>query len=114
MLIGLVGPCAAGKSTISAMLKARGYKVRHIAQEHSYVKDMWLRITNPDLLVYLDVSYTNTLIRRNLTWTQREYEIELDRLTNARENAQLYIDTNNLTPEQVLELILKYIQTHKP
>jgi len=29
-------------------------------QEHSYVKDMWLRLTNPDVLVFLDASYTST------------------------------------------------------
>ena len=112
MLIGLVGPCAAGKSTISAALKAQGYEVRHIAQEHSYVQDMWLRITNPDILVFLDVSYTNTLARRNLNWTEREYKIQLDRLAHAGENADLYINTNDLTPAQVIEQILKFVHLH--
>jgi dephospho-CoA kinase len=35
--IGVVGPCAAGKTTLVAALKNRGYEVHHIAQEHSYV-----------------------------------------------------------------------------
>lgn len=112
MLIGLVGPCAAGKSTISAALKAQGYEVRHIAQEHSYVQYMWLRITNPDILVFLDVSYTNTLARRNLNWTEREYNIQLNRLAHARENADIYINTNDLTSAQVIEQILKFVHLH--
>jgi len=29
----------------------------HIAQEHSYVPYMWKRITNPDLLIYLNASF---------------------------------------------------------
>ncbi len=56
-LIGVVGPCAAGKTTLVSGLRQAGYEVRHIAQEHSYVADMWKRLTNPDILIYLHVSY---------------------------------------------------------
>ena len=59
-LIGVVGVCASGKSTLIKGLKERGFNARHIAQEHSYVKDMWKRITNPDLLVFLDDSRSRT------------------------------------------------------
>ena len=52
LLIGIVGPCAAGKSTLVADLAKHGYRTRHIAQEHSHVKDMWQRLTNPDLLIF--------------------------------------------------------------
>ncbi len=62
MLIGVVGPCGAGKSSLVAGLKAEGFLVRHIAQEHSYVPDMWKRLSNPDILIYLDVSYENTIL----------------------------------------------------
>jgi adenylate kinase family enzyme len=53
VLVGVVGPCGSGKSTLIAALEAQGYPCRHIAQEHSYVKDMWKRITNPDVLIFL-------------------------------------------------------------
>ena len=56
ILIGVVGSCGAGKSTLIKGLEAQGYACRHIAQEHSYVKDMWRRITHPDLLIYLQAS----------------------------------------------------------
>lgn len=105
-LIGLVGPCAAGKTTIGGQLKKLGYQVRQIAQEHSYVPYMWLRITNPDFLVYLEVTYENTLERRNLRWTREEYAEQLRRLSHAHQHADLIIDTNNLSPQQVVTLIL--------
>jgi len=110
ILIGLVGPCAAGKSTIAGFLKAAGYRVRHIAQEHSYVPHMWRRITNPDFLVYLDVTYENTLLRRNLRGTREEYDVQIDRLLHARTHADLVIDTNQLTPSDVVNLILEALK----
>jgi deoxyadenosine/deoxycytidine kinase len=108
-VIGLVGPCAAGKTTLSALLKNLGFQVRQIAQEHSYVKDMWERISHPDILIYLDVSYPLTIKRRQLNWTLEEYNIQLERLSHARQHADLYIPTDLLTANDVLEIILKYV-----
>ncbi len=108
--IGLVGPCAAGKSTLAARLKALGYRARHIAQEHSYVPYMWKRMANPDVLIFLDVSYENTLVRRKLDWTQSEYEEQLHRLRHARQYADLIIQTDALDPEDVLNMILAFLK----
>jgi deoxyadenosine/deoxycytidine kinase len=109
MLIGVVGPCGAGKSSLVASLKARDFLVRHIAQEHSYVPDMWKRLTNPDVLIYLDVSYENSIRRRNLDWTHQEYAEQLRRLSHARQHADLYLDTNLLTIEEVLLTVSSFI-----
>ncbi len=111
MLIGVVGACGAGKSSLVAGLQIQGYKSRHIAQEHSYVPDMWKRITDPDVLIYLEVSYENTVIRRKLNWTIDEYTEQQRRLRHARSNADLIIDTNPLTKEQVLEKALAFLVT---
>ncbi len=111
MLIGVVGPCGAGKSSLVAGLKHRGYMIRHIAQEHSYVPDMWKRLTNPDILIYLDVSYENTILRRKLDWTFEEYSEQLHRLRHARQYADLYIDTNALGLEDVVQSVDQFIQT---
>ncbi|MBP9503378.1 MAG: hypothetical protein KBF17_14555, partial [Candidatus Promineofilum sp.] len=46
--VAVVGPCASGKSTLVAALRAAGYDARHPAQEHSFVKDMWRRRVDPD------------------------------------------------------------------
>jgi deoxyadenosine/deoxycytidine kinase len=106
MIIGVVGPCGAGKSSLVAGLKSHGIIVRHIAQEHSYVQDMWKRLTNPDILIYLDVSYENTIIRRKLDWTVAEYQEQLWRLRHARAHADLFIDTNPLTLDELIQKVL--------
>ena len=107
--IGLVGPCAAGKSTLIYELRQRGYNVKHIAQEHSYVRDMWQRLTNPDVLIYLDVSYPISCQRRNMDWNEAEYQVQVKRLEHARQNADYYLNTDELSIDQVLEHILNYL-----
>ncbi len=111
-VIGVVGVCASGKSTLSKYLIHLGLDCHHIAQEHSYVPNMWQRITHPDFLIYLQVSYPNTLLRRNLNWTLAEYEEQLFRLRHARENADLLVDTDNLSEEQVIEFVLAALKAH--
>jgi deoxyadenosine/deoxycytidine kinase len=109
--IGIVGPCSAGKSTLVKGLKQRGYNdTRPISQEHSYVPYMWQRITNPDVLIYLDVSYDNAQKRRWLNWTPEEYNQQLRRLQHARQHAHLYLDTNPLSVGEVLEVVLRFLE----
>ena len=110
-LIGVVGPCASGKSTLIAGLTNLGYRTRHIAQEHSYVKDMWQRLTNPDILIYLDVAYPTTCQRRKLDWTEADWQEQQHRLSHARANADLYLDTDKLSIEEVLNQANEFIQT---
>jgi len=109
-LIGIVGPCGAGKSTLASNLSRLGYSVRHIAQEHSYVPSMWQRITKPDILIYLDVSYKNTVIRRSLDWTEGEYQDQLTRLRHARQHADYYLDTNYLNQDEVFRAVRSWLQ----
>lgn len=112
--IGIVGPCGSGKSTLIALLKQMGIEARHIAQEHSYVPDMWQRLTNPDILVFLEVSYHEATRRRRLNWTQDEYQEQLHRLRHAHQHATFCINTNGLTPEQVLQHYLQSIKLIPP
>jgi deoxyadenosine/deoxycytidine kinase len=111
MVVGVVGPCGAGKSSLVASLARHGYNVRHIAQEHSYVPDMWKRMTNPDILVYLQASYENTIRRRKLDWTFEEYTEQLHRLRHALQNADLVLDTNPLTVDEVLSKVISFIES---
>jgi deoxyadenosine/deoxycytidine kinase len=108
-LIGIVGTCAAGKTTLANHLKQLGFRVKHIAQEHSYVPYMWQKLTNPDILIYLEVSYENTLLRRNLTWSREEFEEQLRRLAHARLNADLIIDTDPIDDQGVLQKVLDFL-----
>jgi len=111
--IGVVGPCAAGKSTLIQGLNAAGYYGKHIAQEHSGVPDMWKRLTSPNILIYLDVSYQTTIQRKNLNWTYKEYQEQIFRLRHAREHSDLVIFTDPLSPDEVLRITLNYIMRAK-
>jgi len=94
LLIGIVGPCGAGKSTLISGLNQHGYKCRHIAQEHSYVQAMWQIITKPNLLIYLHASFQNSTARRKLNWLERDHAEQLRRLSHAREHANIIINTD--------------------
>jgi guanylate kinase len=109
-VLGIVGPCSAGKSTLIGNLQEMGYICRHIAQEHSYVPDMWLRIVNPAALIYLDVTYQTSLRRRHLNLSNLEFEEQNRRLAHARQNAHIYVNTDQISPEQVYQLVLKSLQ----
>ena len=110
-LIGIVGPCGSGKSTLMAGLERRGYTCRHIAQEHSYVKTMWQRLTNPDILIFLQCSFENSTTRRKLNWLRADHEEQMQRLSHALEHADFVIDTNSLSPDEVLTRALEYLES---
>jgi hypothetical protein len=108
--IGLVGVCGAGKTTLTAGLKPYYENVRQIAQEHSYVPDMWQRLVDPDVLIYLEASYPITLQRKPFTWTEKEYQQQKDRLGHAFEHADIHINTDQLSPKETLEIVLKFLK----
>ncbi len=108
--VGIVGPCGAGKTTLAQRLLEVGVSARHIAQEHSYVADMWKRMTDPEILVFLDASFEVATKRRRLNWTVAEFQEQLNRLCDARGKADLYIMTDELTPQEVFERVFTFIQ----
>ncbi len=100
--VAVVGPCASGKSTLVSALRAAGYEARHPAQEHSFVKDMWQRLVDPDVLIYLDLSYESYRERRPRDDAGPEYlEMQRARLAHARAHADLVLDTSFKTPAEV-------------
>lgn len=109
-LVGIVGPCGAGKSTLIAALENRGFTCRHIAQEHSYVKDMWKRITNPDVLIFLQASFPVCTARRQLNWNESDFAEQQRRLAHALEHANLVVDTDHLTPQDVATRVLDFLE----
>lgn len=109
-LVGVVGPCGSGKSTLIEGLERHGYTCRHIAQEHSYVPAMWQIISKPDVLIYLGASFPVSTMRRSLNWQEKDHHEQLRRLAHARQHAGLTIDTDELTPEQVLQKALEYLK----
>jgi len=108
IVLGVVGPCASGKSTLVSALRALDYQVRHIAQEHSYVRDMWRQIGKPDFLIYIDVSYEVSTQRAGTSWAENIFNNQVHRLKHARQHADLYINSDNLNPRQVLDIVLDH------
>ncbi len=111
--VAIVGPCSSGKSTLRQALVSSGYRnIKMPTQEHSYVKDMWQRITKPDLLIYLDVDYPTTLARRpHIDLGPERVETQNDRLSHAREHADFYLDTSPLTPKEIAKIVLEFLNT---
>jgi energy-coupling factor transporter ATP-binding protein EcfA2 len=111
-VVGIVGPCGSGKTTLVNRLNGLGINARHIAQEHSYVGAMWQKITHPDYLIFLDASYAETIRRRKLDWTMDEYQEQHRRLAHARQNADLYIFTDPLKPAEICQIVLDFLKDH--
>jgi cytidylate kinase len=96
---------------LSEALRESGYCVKEIRQEHSAAPDMWRRITDPDVLIYLDVSLNVGAQREGLdrpsSWWQEEREV---RLAHARDHCDLYIDTSKLSVDEVVDTALRFIE----
>ena len=71
---------------------------------------MWKRIANPDWLVFLTASYRTCTLRRHLNWLEGDYDEEMRRLSHALQHADLVIDTDDLTPAEVLARTLAFLE----
>lgn len=109
LTVCIVGPCASGKSTLKAALLNAGYQARHPVQEHSHIKDMWRKRVDPDVLIFLDADYDTVVARRHKSTADRLPE-QHRRLAHAREHADLYLDTSNLTIEEVRQQVLAFLK----
>ncbi len=108
--VAVVGPCSAGKSTLLPALKGAGYDARSPAQEHSIVPHMWQRLIQPDILIYLDVSYDEARARRpHIDGGHRRLADQHNKLSHALEHCDYYLDTSDLTPQEVKEDVLRFL-----
>jgi len=110
LTVAVVGPCTSGKSTLVHALRELGYHARMPAQEHSYVPDMWQRMVQPDVLIYLDVSWEVARTRRRISWGPERIADENERLAHARAHADFYLDTGDLRVEEVRAQVLAYLE----
>jgi thymidylate kinase len=91
-------------------LRERGYDAHEVTQEHSYVPTMWRRISQPDLLIYLDVSQEVASQRRAAESEVAWWDKLKQRLQHARQHADLRIQTDDLCSQDVLNRALAFLQ----
>ncbi len=108
MKIAVVGVCASGKTTLVSGLKAAGYDAYNVAQEHSCIHDFWNK-HHPDLLVMIDASLPAILKRRKVYWGEERLATQRKRLKDAREHADLFLQTDDLSAAQVLAKVIRFI-----
>lgn len=109
----VVGVCAAGKTTLVNGLIARGFASARLApQEHSGVRDLWTWRGRPDVLIYLDAQAATMNRRQGRSdWTEEARADQVARLASARCACDLYLPTDDLMIPQVLESVLRFLET---
>lgn len=104
----VVGPCAAGKTTLVARLRAHGLDASACAQEHSGVPYLW-QLSKPDLVVFLDADRDTIGARRGVEWPVALDRAQRQRLARARSQADIYLDSSRLTADEVATRALALI-----
>src|SRR4051794_35871006 len=108
----VVGPCAAGKTTLVARLREQGYDAHAVAQEHSGVAYLW-QLSEPDLLIFLDVDLPTTAARRKREWPASLYATQQGRLAHAREHADFYLEGSTLTVDEVVGRVTSFVAARR-
>jgi Ni2+-binding GTPase involved in maturation of urease and hydrogenase len=106
--IAVVGPCASGKTTLVGNLLRQGVEAWAVSQEHSGVQQLWAR-RSPDMLVALDVSLEVLRTRRSPEWSAAIYVAQHERLRDAFANADVLLDTGELSEEAVLAEVMALV-----
>ena len=113
-VIKVVGVSASGKSTLVRVLRERGYDARAVSQEHSQVATLWKQFDVPRVLIYLDGTLDAQRQRRpDGSWDAAALQEERRRLHNAQAEADLRLNTAQLTPDEVLSLTLSYLRAKR-
>ena len=113
-VIKVVGVSASGKSTLVHVLRERGYDARAVSQEHSQVATLWKQFDVPRVLIYLDATLDAQRQRRpDGSWDAAALQEERRRLHNAEAEADLRLNTAQLTPDEVLSLTLAYLRAKR-
>jgi len=107
--IVVVGPCAAGKSTLVAALRELGYDAHASGQEHSEIAMLWQH-SEPDVLIALAVDIHAVRDRRGGSWPEWLHDLQVRRLAAASRAANLAIDTTALSPQTVVDRVVAYLQ----
>ncbi len=106
----VVGPCGSGKTTLTLSLRAICVHIVQVAQEHSFVPDLWRRGVPPDVLIFLDAGFETCTRRKRFRWLERDYLEQQRRLAHARAHCHLYLPTDDLTPTDVRDRVIDFLR----
>lgn len=107
--IAVVGVCGSGKTTVVDRLRQRGYDAYVVSQEHSIIRDLWNH-RYPAALVLLDIHLETVRARRNKEWPRWMYDLQQDRLADARAHATVTIETDKCSIEETVDLIAQALK----
>lgn len=115
--IVVVGPCAAGKSTLVNGLRDHGYEALVSGQEHSDIPSLWQH-ANPDVVIALLADLPTVRARRDDDhWPAWLFARQQQRLRQAIARADVIIDTSGRDAATVLDQAihgLTAIAQHRP
>lgn len=106
----IAGPCGSGKSTLAATLAAAGFTVRAVAQEHSVIHELWRHGGKPLALVVLEASPSIITRRRGTDFPKWLHEEQMERLRSAREHADLIVDTDDRSAQDVAKVVIDFLR----
>jgi len=109
MRLVIAGVCVSGKTTLVKSLRDLGLEAYNVAQEHSIIKKLWNR-RQPDILVVLDAQLATIRQRRIVPWGEERLAVQRERLCDAFEHADLYIHTDELSKDDIVQTVLEYIR----
>ncbi|MCR5559509.1 hypothetical protein [Schwartzia sp. (in: firmicutes)] len=112
MRIAIVGVCASGKTTLVKGLKDAGYDAYNVAQEHSGIHNFWNK-HHPDVLIMIDATLPAIKKRRLVFWDQERLDVQHKRLSDAKAHANLFIQTDAYTADEVREQVIDYVEAWK-
>lgn len=108
----VAGVCVSGKTTLVKSLRALGIDAHNVAQEHSVVKNLWNH-KQPDILVVLDAHLSTIRQRRMVPWGEERLAVQRGRLCHAYEHADLYIQTDELSKDDIVQTVLEHIRRNQ-
>lgn len=109
MRVAIVGVCASGKTTLVKGLQEAGVDAYNVAQEHSCIHNFWNK-RKPDVLVMIDATLPAIKKRRRVSWTEERLAVQHARLKDARDHADLYIQTDAYSAREVLDQVLAFLR----
>ena len=109
MRLVVAGVCVSGKTTLVKSLRELGIDAHNVAQEHSTIKNLWNH-KEPDILVVLDVRLATVRKRRIVPWGEERLIVQRKRLSDAVEHADVYIHTDGLSKDDIVQKVLEHIR----